>query len=117
MSEVDTRGHLLKLADEIYTTAYEKGWWEEGERNHAEMIALMHSELSEALEELRKGYDPTYVYYREDGKPEGVGMELADTIIRILDYCYFAGIDMDSMMREKMEFNKTRSYRHGGKSF
>lgn len=52
--------------------------------------------------------------YRED-KPLGIAVELADCILRILDYCAAEGIDIDAILREKHEYNKTRPYRHGGK--
>ena len=48
-------------------------------------------------------------------KPEGVAVELADCMIRILDYCGHAGIDIEEAIRIKHEYNKTRPYRHGGK--
>lgn len=48
-------------------------------------------------------------------KPEGVAVELADCLLRILDYCGYAGIDIEEALRLKHEYNKTRSYRHGGK--
>lgn len=44
-----------------------------------------------------------------------VPIELADAIIRILDYCGYAGIDIDAAVERKHEYNKTRPYRHGGK--
>ena len=55
------------------------------------------------------------VYYGYDEKPEGIPIELADVIIRILDYCAYAGIDIDAAISEKHEYNKSRPYRHGGK--
>jgi len=45
----------------------------------------------------------------------GVAIELADCIIRILDYCGAKGIDIDDAIKQKHEYNKTRSYKHGGK--
>ena len=56
---------------------------------------------------------PECPYY--NAKPEGIAVELADCIIRILDYCGYADIDIDSIIRKKIEYNKTRPYRHGGK--
>ena len=51
----------------------------------------------------------------EYGKPEGIPIELADAIIRICDTCGQYGIDLDRAIRLKMEYNKTRPYKHGKK--
>lgn len=48
-------------------------------------------------------------------KPEGIPTELADVIIRVLDYCAYAGIDIENVLEVKHEYNKSRPYRHGGK--
>lgn len=80
-----------------------------------EVLALIHSEVSEALEEYRNGRLPTEVYAGNNGKPEGIPIELADVIIRVLDYCGYAGIDIDAAISQKHEYNRTRPYRHGGK--
>lgn len=75
------------------------------DRNNAEMIALMHSELSEALEELRK----------KDCKMELVGEELADCVIRILDFCGGRDIDLQTLLEKKIKKNKKRPFKHGKK--
>ena len=205
--------NLNELAKEAHQIAVEHGWWEK-EPSFGDLVDLMHSELSEALEEYRAGRDmvwyactegtpehpcdPKDIYdcemsgqeascaYRSE-KPEGIAVELADCIIRILDWMgkeqmdadklmyestqrvmpevpkrinntsfgncisrwhlllslgyvhwcrepgeYAAlrialcmaeildwagkeGVDMEAIIREKMEYNKTRPYRHGGK--
>ena len=97
-----------------HEVAVSKGWWDGGDRNVAEQIALFHSELSEALEEWRRGRPLTEVRI-EDGKPEGFPIELADALIRIFDTCETYGIDLEGAVRTKMEYNATRPYRHGGK--
>jgi NTP pyrophosphatase (non-canonical NTP hydrolase) len=56
------------------------------------------------------------MYLEGERKPTGFGVELADAVIRILDICGIYGIDLEKVLMEKMEFNKTRSYRHGGKT-
>lgn len=82
-----------------------------------EALALIHSEISEALEEIRKNPDPLHSYVREsDGKPEGFMVELADAIIRIGDLV--GSIDggpaiLAAAIYEKMEFNASRPHMHG----
>lgn len=102
---------LNKLAKEIHETAVGHGWWK-NPPSFGETVALCHSELSEALEEYRARRALTYV---DNGKPEGIAVEMADCLIRILDWAAYVGVDMDAIVRAKMAYNKTRPYRHGGK--
>lgn len=102
---------LNTFAKEVHNNAVEHGWWED-DRGFGEVIALCHSELSEALEEYRNGKSFVYI---QDGKPEGIAVELADCIIRILDYCGKNDIDIEGILSDKHEYNKSRPYKHGGK--
>lgn len=104
---------LHSIAEEVHKIAVDHGWWE-GERNTGELLALIHSEVSEALEDWREGH--MSLYHEEIlRKPCGFPSELADIIIRVLDLCAQLGIDIDAVVREKIEYNRTRPYRHGGK--
>ncbi len=108
---------IPELIKEAHQNAIEHGWWEE-ERTFGEQIALMHSELSEALEEYRNGQQPDEIYTSEEKtgfKPEGIPAELADVVIRIFDTCGKYGIDLENAIIAKMKYNKTRPYKHGGK--
>jgi NTP pyrophosphatase (non-canonical NTP hydrolase) len=107
-----------ELAEIVVIGAREKGFWSTApQQQDSGKLMLMVSELSEAMEELRSGHDRNEVYYSETGKPEGVPIELADCLIRILDYCGQWGIDIDMAVAEKMAYNKTRPYKHGNKQF
>lgn len=131
--------NINKLIKEAHQTAVEHGWHEE-ERSFGDVIALIHSEASEALEEARAGNKPTQTYYEckysnkktcnyychgldlcgiegkpvcQHAKPCGIPSEFADLLIRVFDTCGEYEIDLEAALKEKMAFNKTRPYKHG----
>lgn len=168
--------NLKNYAKQIHEIAVEKGWWDE-ERTDNELVLLIDSELTEAFEEYRNNRPYLYwrdaitekIYYgnppNEFNKPEGIAVELVDTVIRILDifaarhiepivkkinidlqhdfidiisHCkqylfgwedfyvieivhlilsYFnkMGWDFECILKLKIEYNKTRPYKQGGK--
>lgn len=103
--------NLNYYVNEIHKAAKEKGWYDKPVKP-LEVHALIHCEVAEASEEVRKGAESFYI---ERGKPEGEAIELVDAVIRIMDYFGHKGWDMEQLLKVKMTYNKTRSYRHGGK--
>ena len=100
---------LNQWVREIHANAKEHGWWDD-ERSMGDIVALCHSELSEALEADRAG-EP--MVWDNDGKPDGVAVEMADCMIRIMDWFGHVNMDLDEIISEKHEYNKTRPYKHG----
>ena len=76
-------------------------------------IALVHSELSEAVEEAREGRWTHWT--TPTGKPEGFVVELADAVIRIFHIAGLMGLDLEGAIRAKQLYNEGRPFRHGGK--
>lgn len=99
------------LEDMIHRNAVEHGWWDE-ERTFGEIVALCHSELSEALEAYRNKEDGVWI---NDGKPDGIAVEMCDCVIRILDWLGHEGYDAAEILTLKHLYNTTRPYKHGGK--
>lgn len=120
---------INEFAKEVHQNAVEHGWWDE-ERSFGEIIALCHSELSEALEEFRAGRpmvwyqclstdqvvpcmkkectDWRYGMCEIDAiekKPEGIAVELADCIIRILDWMGKEGISPEDYLKKDIVDN------------
>ena len=129
---------INNFVKEVHENAKAHGWWDKL-RSDLEIMALIHSEISEAVEEIRKGTPPAYKFsgveyksgetkeykytpnddefHEHEIKPEGVAVELADAVIRIMDFFAYKNWDLEYVLKIKHEYNKTRSYRHGGKKY
>ena len=87
-----------------------KSWWRDpatGEpiqRNRGELLMLMVSEIAEAMEGERKGLMDDKLPHRKMAE-----VELADCLIRLLDYCGGFGYDLHGAFEEKMAYNKQRA--------
>jgi NTP pyrophosphatase (non-canonical NTP hydrolase) len=93
---------IKEWQDAIHDYSKDKGWWET-ERPIPELLCLLHSEVSEALEAYRNWDNKLF------------NEELADLAIRLLDMCGGLHIDLEEEIRTKHKINLSRPYRHGNK--
>lgn len=109
---------LRDIQKAVWRTAEEHGWHNENDSIPVKLV-MIHSEVSEALEEYRNTppeCEVSHLYYKgSSDKPEGFGVELADIVIRVLDLAEMVGADLTDLILTKMEYNESRPYRHGGK--
>lgn len=118
----DARAVFRAMAEEVEACNREKGWYEH-DRTFGEDVALLHSEVSEMLEAYRDHgtEDATGANWSDhpdeitNPKPEGVGSEAADILVRLLDTCARYDLDLFAEWRRKVNYNWTRPVRHGGK--
>jgi hypothetical protein len=104
---------LKLIQKDLYKTAQAKGWYDK-EVTFPDIVMRSILELAEAIEAYNIGKD---FYYEENGKPEGIAVEIVDTIIPLLHFLEHHGIDADYVISRKNEYNKGRAHRHGNKKF
>ena len=102
---------LNHFRDLCYLRSYNAGWWDDLDRNEltnkllrATKIGLIHSEVSEMLEGLRKGNQDDHLPHRTMEE-----VECVDILIRVFDYAGHRGFDLDTIIKEKLNYNTLRS--------
>ena len=122
---------INELAKQVHENAKAKGFFDK-EKNIGEMLCLIHSEVSEALEADRKDMyadlpentldvlvdffnKETFQSEYEDLVKGTFEEEMADIVIRVMDLCAFKGINLEKHIKAKMRYNSLREYKHGKK--
>lgn len=116
---------LNELSKACFRNSRSHGFWD-GDQNIAEKLCLIHSEVSEALEEVRMGNHVRDMTFQPDTqgldteqaqlhipKPVGFPSEMADIIIRVMDLCGAYDIDIQGAVEQKMTYNASRPHKHG----
>ncbi len=110
--------NIKQLQQQIHQQNIDAGWWD-NPREKGTLLCLIHSEISEAMEGERKDLMDDHLPHRKMAE-----VELADAVIRILDYAGAFGYDIEGAIAEKLEYNKHRAdhqrenrIKKGGKQF
>lgn len=115
---------INECARDCHNAAVKGGWWHESngkkkDRNIGELLCLIHSEISEAMEGARKGLYDSHLKNKTM-----MEVELADAIIRIFDLSESKGFNIGQTIYEKLDYNKSRAdhkienrMKKGGKKF
>lgn len=116
---------LTTLRDEAYENAKAHGFHDVG-RTVGDAMMLLCTEVAEAFEAYREGavvnetkYEGSPTFKGTDGKlykPVGVPSEIADVLVRCFDFCGEHDIDIERVVLEKMAYNRSRPFKHGGKA-
>ena len=137
------RDGLLVLMESVRANNFQKGWRSDDspKRPVGELVALLHSEVTECFESFRNGEHELWYEYPNGvsselsviraaaclngdcdpnetvmGKPQGMAAELADVIIRVLDFADEYQMPIVQAVLNKHAYNQTRPFRHGGKA-
>jgi hypothetical protein len=121
--------NLSELAKTSHEVSRSKGWWDDGPKPDSTLITLMHSEVSEALEDFRMNHAPNESWLettaehggvkysiRDDVngvKPCGVPSELSDIIIRIGDYFGGRGLDLEAAYKRTLDLEPIKGFEQG----
>lgn len=106
--------YIDEMCSIINDWAKEKGWNEDKNKNVGEQLMLMTTEIAEGYEHYRGGKG-LEVWLDETGKPDGLPIELADCVIRIMHFLAENNLSLEWLLQTKMAYNQKRPYRHGGK--